>query len=174
MISKILINRWSKQSDFSDKGNYYPSTAKFVNADLIELNVDIQHKSDCLNLLISKLEDKGLVTKNYRDSVLYREEIGDTSIENGIALPHGSPMFVIKSSISIMTLKRPIKWGMIDVSIIIMVSLSENNINSINDVFTEIYEIVSNKQAISSLKNLTNFKQLKLFLDNQRGIKNVL
>ena len=164
----------NKQSDFSDKGNYYPSTAKFVNADLIELNVDIQHKSDCLNLLISKLEDKGLVTRNYRDSVLYREEIGDTSIENGIALPHGSPMFVIKSSISIMTLKRPIKWGMIDVSIIIMVSLSEDNINSINDVFTEIYEIVSNKQAISSLKNLTNFKQLKQFLDNQRGIKNVL
>ena len=164
----------NKQSDFSDKVNYYPSTAKFVNADLIELNVDIQHKSDCLNLLISKLEDKGLVTRNYRDSVLYREEIGDTSIENGIALPHGSPMFVIKSSISIMTLKRPIKWGMIDVSIIIMVSLSEDNINSINDVFTEIYEIVSNKQAISSLKNLTNFKQLKQFLDNQRGIKNVL
>ncbi|WP_186278046.1 hypothetical protein [Gilliamella apicola] len=40
----------NKQSDFSDKGNYYPSTAKFVNADLIELNVDIQHKNDCLNL----------------------------------------------------------------------------------------------------------------------------
>lgn len=162
----------NKQPDFLD--NYYPTTAKFVKADLIELNVDIQHKNECLNLLISKLEEKGFVTKNYRDSVLYREEIGDTSIENGIALPHGSPMFVIKSSISIMTLKQPIKWGMIDVSIIIMVSLSENNINSINDVFTEIYEIVSNKQAISSLKNLTNFKQLKLFLDNQRGIKNVL
>lgn len=162
----------NKQPDFSD--NYYPTTAKFVKADLIELNIDIQHKNECLNLLISKLEEKGFVTKNYRDSVLYREEIGDTSIENGIALPHGSPMFVIKSSISIMTLKQPIKWGMIDVSIIIMVSLSENNINSINDVFTEIYEIVSNKQAISSLKNLTNFKQLKLFLDNQRGIKNVL
>lgn len=162
----------NKQPDFSD--NYYPTTAKFVKADLIELNVDIQHKNECLNLLINKLEEKGFVTKNYRDSVLYREEIGDTSIENGIALPHGSPMFVIKSSISIMTLKQPIKWGMIDVSIIIMVSLSENNINSINDVFTEIYEIVSNKQAISSLKNLTNFKQLKLFLDNQRGIKNVL
>ncbi|MWN30922.1 MULTISPECIES: BglG family transcription antiterminator [unclassified Gilliamella] len=164
----------NKQSDFSEKNNCYPSTAKFVDPDLIELSADIDNKNECLNQLIKQLEDKGYVTHHYRDSVLHREEIGDTSIENGIALPHGSPMFVTKSSISIMTLRKPIKWGLIDVSVIIMVSLSEKNINSINEVFTEIYEIVSNKHAISALKNITSFKQLKLFLDNQRGIKHVL
>ncbi|SCB91137.1 Transcriptional antiterminator [Gilliamella bombicola] len=164
----------NKQSDFSEKQNCYPSMAKFVDPDLIQLNVNIDNKNECLNKLIHRLEDKGYVTSHYRDSVLQREEIGDTAIENGIALPHGSPMFVTKSSISIMTLRKPIKWGVIDVSVIIMVSLSEKNINSINEVFTEIYEIVSNKHAISALKNITSFKQLKLFLDNQRGIKNVL
>ncbi|OCG19162.1 BglG family transcription antiterminator [Gilliamella sp. App4-10] len=163
----------NKQSNFYDKTNCYPATAKFVVADLIQLNVDIDNKNECLNQLIHRLEDKGYVTYHYRDSVLHREEIGDTAIENGIALPHGSPMFVTKSSISIMTLRKPIKWGVIDVSVIIMVSLSENNINSINEVFTEIYEIVSNKHAISALKNITRFTQLKSFLNNQKGTKNV-
>lgn len=164
----------NKQSDYFEKSSHYPSISKFVSPHLIELNVNINNKTECLDLLIKKLEAKGYVNTNYRNSVLYREEIGDTSIENGIALPHGSPMFVTQSSISIMTLNKPIKWGTIDVSIIIMVSLSEKNINNINDVFTEIYEIVTNKNIVSKLKNVTSFEQLKIFLDNQRGMKNVL
>lgn len=164
----------NKPSGFSERTNYYPSTAKYVHPDLIQLNIEIDNKNECINQLILHLENKGYVTDQYRDSVLHREEIGDTSIENGIALPHGSPMFVNKSSISIMTLGKPIKWGVIDVSVIIMVSLSEENINSINEVFTEIYKIVSNKHVIATLKNITSFKQLKSFLNNQRGIKNVL
>jgi mannitol/fructose-specific phosphotransferase system IIA component (Ntr-type)/galactitol-specific phosphotransferase system IIB component len=164
----------NKPSYFSERTNYYPSTAKYVHPDLIQLNIEIDNKNECINQLILHLENKGYVTDQYRDSVLHREEIGDTSIENGIALPHGSPMFVNKSSISIMTLRKPIKWGVIDVSVIIMVSLSEENINSINEVFTEIYKIVSNKHVIATLKNITSFKQLKSFLNNQRGVKNVL
>lgn len=157
----------NKPSNYLEKSSHYPSIAKFVTPDLIQLNVEITNKTECLELLIAKLEALGYVHSNYRNSVLHREEIGDTSIENGIALPHGSPMFVSKSSISMMTLNKPIKWGMIDVSIIIMVSLSEKNINNINDVFTEIYEIVTNKQIVSDLKSVTSFEQLKIFLDNQ-------
>ncbi|WP_294844849.1 PTS sugar transporter subunit IIA [uncultured Gilliamella sp.] len=164
----------NRPNNFADQIGHYPAIAKFIMPDLIQLQVDIHHKSDCLNQLITLLEDNGYVTDRYRQSVLQREQIGDTSIEKGIALPHGSPMFVCRSSIAIMTLSKPIKWGTIDISVIIMVSLCEQNISNINDVFTEIYQIVSNKAAISRLKNITHFKQLKQFLDNQRGMKDVL
>ncbi|WP_392558616.1 BglG family transcription antiterminator [Orbus mooreae] len=160
----------NKHGDGVDKIGNWPSITTFLRPNLVHLNVDITSKAQCLDMLLSELEGENYVNANYRESVLNREAIGNTSIEHGIALPHGSPMFVTKSSISLITLNKPIKWGTIDVSIIIMVSLAEKDIININDVFTGIYQIVSDKNLVLQLQSMQSFQQLEQFLSHKKGI----
>lgn len=164
----------NKHPEHSQKIGNWPSIAKFIQPELIKLHADVNNKAECLDILIGQLEEKNYVNANYRHSVLHREEIGETAIENGIALPHGSPMFVSQSCISLMTLNKPIRWGVIDISTIIMVSLAEKDIIHINEVFTDIYQIVSDKNLVTCLQSIHHFEQLEKFLSYKKGCKHVL
>ncbi len=163
----------NKHPDTLTPNGNWPSVAKFVHPQFVCLQGDVTTKAQCLDILLTELEKHRFVNANYRHSVLHREEIGNTAIENAIALPHGSPMFVSNSCISIMTLKKPIKWGVMDVSIIIMVSLAEKDIANINDVFTEIYQIISDKARVNQLHTITHFEQLKQFLSHEKECRHV-
>lgn len=160
----------NQHADSVEKIGNWPAIAAFLKPNLVHLQVDVTSKAQCLDLLLNELAEKNYVHASYRESVLHRETIGNTSIEHGIALPHGAPMFVAQSSISLMTLNKPIKWGVIDVSIIIMVSLAEKDITNINEVFTDIYQIVSDKQLVLQLQSMQNFQQLEQFLNHKKGM----
>ena len=96
------------------------------------------------------------IKSGFRESVYKREELGDTVLENSVALPHGDPATVINTSIIIMTLTNPIKWGNNYVDMIVMLAVPNNMESEFNQIVLEIYDLASNKNIINEIKKIAN------------------
>jgi len=79
--------------------------------DLIFPDLNINSKEELLNFLINKLVQKGIVKKNFSQSVFAREELTSTEITKGMAIPHGDNEFVLRSRVAVAILQKGIKWS---------------------------------------------------------------
>ena len=89
--------------------------------------------------------------------------MGSTSLETGVALPHADPDKVNIPSISITTLKKPIKWGDVNISLVIKVALSEQEIDQFSTAISEVYKLVDRKEKVNeivSIKSVADFMKL--------------
>lgn len=130
--------------------------AKFLDCDLVFIAQDLGSKEECLDLMLSELEMRGLVGKGYRRSVYSREEMGVTALASGVALPHAAPEEVVTSSISVVSTLKPIDWDGVDVSLVIMVSISESDIHEIRELFEEIYTLARDEGCVRELSRISN------------------
>lgn len=130
--------------------------AKFLNSDLVFIAQDIRSKEECLDLMLSELEIRGLVGEGYRASVYSREEMGVTALSSGVALPHAAPEEVIASSISVVSTLQPIDWDGVEVSLVIMASISEDDIHEIKELFGEIYALARDEGCVRELSRISD------------------
>ena len=107
-------------SDSLDRNFEVDVLSKYVNLKLISLQNLFSDKADCLNSMIDELEKRKLVLPTFRKSVL-REDIGNTNLESGVALPHADQRRFLS-----LTLKKSINWEI--ARLIIMVNLSEEDL----------------------------------------------
>ncbi|WP_251713241.1 BglG family transcription antiterminator [Lactococcus ileimucosae] len=88
--------------------------------------LDLKTREEVLNYLIAQHEfDDARQKANFMLSLWESEKIG-TYLENGFALPHGSPKYVNKKNISAVVLNNPISWGGKEVDIIVLLMVPEN------------------------------------------------
>lgn len=159
--SKYILDKKNRNIFLERLENFtFPCLSKFIDPSLIKLNVDLDSKEECLNFLISELELRGYVGERFRKSIFNREKMGVTSLDSGAALPHADPTTVKKSSVSIVTLKHPIKWGGIDVSLVIMVSFSENDIYQFRDVITETYQLIEKSEYVKEVLKIKTVEEM--------------
>src|SRR5699024_12008381 len=79
-----------------------------------------------IKFICEKLEVSGLVKENYIHSVMQRESYSSTNFGNMVALPHPIEAQTKDTFWSIMTLKKPIKWGESYVQLIILLNISKD------------------------------------------------
>lgn len=159
--SKYILDKKNRTIFSENLENFtFPCLYKFIDPSLIKLNLDFGSKEECLNFMISELEQRGYVGERFRKSIFNREKMGVTSLDSGAALPHADPTTVKKSSVSIVTLKHPIKWGGIDVCLVIMVSFSENDIYQFRDVITETYQLIEKSEYVREVLKINTTEEM--------------
>lgn len=84
----------------------YPLFQPFFVFDLS----DEVSKEEILHFLCEELFRNGYVTKEFEDSVFEREGITSTALEKGLAIPHGTPQYVLRPIIGVAKLEVPIHW----------------------------------------------------------------
>lgn len=134
--------------------------SKYVNLKLISLQNLFSDKADCLNSMIDELEKRKLVLPTFRKSVFEREDIGNTNLDSGVALPHADPTTILKSHIYIVSLKKSINWGDRTVKLIIMVNLSEEDLQEIREVVEELYQFIDEKKKVDALVKVNDSVQM--------------
>lgn len=137
-----------------------PSLSRFLDPTLISLHKKYDNKEICLNEMVKELEKRHYVTEKFRDSIFNREKVGVTCMDSGVALPHADPATIITSSVSILTLAKPVDWGGNLVSLIIMVCLSENDIEMFKAVINEIYQIIVKKEYVDQIIRINNIDSM--------------
>lgn len=147
-------------SDSLDRNFEVDVLSKYVNLKLISLQNLFSDKADCLNSMIDELEKRKLVLPTFRKSVFEREDIGNTNLESGVALPHADPTTILKSHIYIVSLKKSINWGDRTVKLIIMVNLSEEDLQEIREVVEELYQFIDEKKKIDALVKVNDSVQM--------------
>ncbi len=145
---------------FSDKvGNKPVNTGSLLNGlihpDLVLIKQPCHNKKEVLNILGQRLIRQGYVREQYIVSIHEREALSQTVFQE-VALPHGSPEYIIKPAIAVMTLQQPIEW--VDghqVELVFMLALNSYQ----KDAFRKLYALLNDGRQLLKMKQSENIEQ---------------
>jgi len=139
------------------------SFAYVINEELIQIRDDLFSKGDVINEMCKLLQIKGIVKQEYAMSVYKREMMGGTIIVGNIAIPHGLPEYVERSSLVIFKLKRSIIWeNDTKTDTIIMLALKESDC----EIVLKLFDLFSKGEIIKKIEQANSPKEIAdLFLE---------
>lgn len=126
-----------------------------IHPELVLLKQPCRNKNEALNILGQRLIRQGYVREQYIVSIHEREALAQTVFED-VALPHGSPEYIVKPAIAVMTLKQPMEW--VDghqVEIIFMLALNSYQ----KDAFRKLYALLNDGKKLLKMKQAENIDQ---------------
>lgn len=127
--------------------NYHESPKLLNNSHNNIIFGHFKGKQEALNYLIEKQKFRNKDFKQlFLQSVFDREEQQSTYLDNGFAIPHGSPKFVERSSINILILDKPIDWGNQKVDIIILLMIKENDLKRVEEMMDIVMKGIKDKE----------------------------
>ncbi|NMC46067.1 MAG: PTS sugar transporter subunit IIA [Chloroflexi bacterium] len=92
----------------SDRVNFN----EVINPTTIDLNMEVQTKEEAFDKLAEILiREKRISEKEeFIEDILKREQLESTNMGIGVAIPHGKSSAVIKNTIAIARLIKPVSW----------------------------------------------------------------
>lgn len=155
----IFLKSLRMREVFKKRDIRIPTLSSYINEKYIFLKSNIQSREECLDFMIEKLEKDGVVSGGFRDSVYKREEIGQTVLENGVAIPHGIPTKVNEKGIVLVTLDKPIKWGENWADIVVLMAVPENKTSEFESMVSELYSVISNADIVGEIKKISTIDE---------------
>ncbi|MGX7148964.1 BglG family transcription antiterminator [Enterococcus ureasiticus] len=145
------------------------SLEPFFEKKLIFLNLDFEKKEEVLDFLIRQYDELGLVDEGFKESILQREELGNTSIVSGVAIPHGAPDTVKETRLSFITTKQSIQWGMNPVRLIVTIAIAEKDMAIAKDLVSVLYDMIDSQERVKELIQSENVAELMRCLSRREG-----
>ena len=115
IIFSCHLKRLSLERNFSDNTNL----KRYINKEFVYIDTDFSTKEELLNSVGKELVSNNYVTENFVTSLISREELGGTDLPAGVAVPHGNPSDVKRTSIAIVKNKKKFKWDTYYVDVIL-------------------------------------------------------
>lgn len=160
------ISKYLRGTQTVKKKKYAFDIMAYSNPFLVYAQESKLTSKQVLQKMLNRLVKDGYVEAEYEASLFKREEEFTTYIGNGIVLPHGNPQFVTKSTISIMTVKEPIKWGKDSVQLIVLLGLQKEELRQkeLKKFFSVLHTISSDGKLLENiLKEPDKMKLLAYF-----------
>lgn len=88
---------------------------------------------------VQELEQEGLVSDRYQQSVIERENISATDVDV-LAIPHGNPDFVKETRLVIVRVKKPVHWSVSDVRYVFLFAVSKEEFTNNFALFSTFYK----------------------------------
>ena len=134
---------------------------------LLELNIleaiilPIEEKDmeSAIKAMVQPLQEEDIVTEEYMQSVLSREEMSSTSL-NYIALPHGNPAMVHNTRLVIGRMNQPLLWDDSKVSCAFLFAVSAEMLREKPMLFNTFYRTMADPNVEESIKKLQMEKNL--------------
>ena len=129
--------------------------------EVILFNQDASDNVSALTRLADSMYAKGVVTGEYRDALLKREESFPTGLMTqtiGVAIPHTDPDKVIKPQIGFMSLKHPVTFHQmgdnaeIQVKLIFMLALKKSDDQL--SMLQKLMALFQNQEAMDALQKI--------------------
>lgn len=145
---------------------------KATNQNLIFLNGTFKTKKEVIEFLAEKLyaEDKITSKEGYLESVWEREQISETGIDKGIAIPHGKSKHVKTASFAAAVLKTPIPgWESLvpgnQVTLVFLLAIPETESGSTHlELLSELMTKMGDDTFINRLKSANSTQEFYNYL----------
>ncbi|SET17818.1 BglG family transcription antiterminator [Anaerobranca gottschalkii] len=134
--------------EYYNKGDNQKSLDKEV---FFNVN-NLQKKEEILRDMCVKLEKRDYITKDFVNTLIQREKISSTEIGKGLVIPHGLPKEVKKSCIGLTVLDKYVRWNEEDVKYILIICLTEEEINRGKRIFKNLSELLEEDEFFSMLE----------------------
>ncbi|ALS00502.1 hypothetical protein ATZ33_03680 [Enterococcus silesiacus] len=165
MIATYLSNISENEKTFTySKENSTISLLPFIQKELIFLDQSFHRKEDVLAYLIQQYQALGLVNEGFEESIIQREELGNTSIVSGVAIPHSAPDTVKETKLSFITTKQPIQWGINQVRLIVTIAIAEKDMVIAKDLVSALYDRIDSKERVEQISQSQSVEELIAFL----------
>lgn len=128
------------------------SLQDYVKEEFVYPHLQPMHRFSVVEKLATEMYELGIVEKNYIREALQRERIAATAIGGGIAIPHGNPNSVKKSTIVLATFKQPIDWGTEKVSIVFFLMLKKESSEKRRHLFHQLSRLAGNPLLVEQLR----------------------
>ncbi|MEH7107502.1 BglG family transcription antiterminator [Bacillus sp. JJ1764] len=129
----------------------FPSLRDMVKEELILIDLDFNHPYEVIEVLALKLVAHGYVCEEYIESAIIREQHSSTNIGGGIAIPHGDPIYIKKSTIAVGILKKPLLWGKEYVSLVLALATKQEEHSKTRELFNEIGQLCDQPVLLNTL-----------------------
>ncbi|HIX67777.1 MAG TPA: BglG family transcription antiterminator [Candidatus Anaerostipes excrementavium] len=150
-LDVINSQRAENQTPFS------PECCLLFSPEFIFTDLKAKTKEECLRIMCAAMEEKGIVTKDFFDTVMERESKTTTTIGNGISIPHGSPTEVNEPKVAIALLREPIMWDDEPVRMVFLLGFrmsTREEINRIQLFYNEYVSLIDTEEKIRTLQNM--------------------
>lgn len=131
----------------------------FFHSDSFFLNKNFKTREECLEFLTDEAVKAGYMNEESKQSVFEREQLSSTAIGNLAALPHAIDTEHVKSNISVLTLKKPIPWGDMQVQIVFLLTMEQEKSALWEKVFLRLYHFIKDGNGAEEMANIRNFEQ---------------
>lgn len=105
----------------------------------------ISTEKEAVEFLVNESEDSVIDKVKFLDSIFEREELQSTYLGNGFVIPHGNPKYVKSSSVSIVALDDPIKWGSHSVDIVALLMIKAEDSSKLEGVMQFLMNGIDDK-----------------------------
>ena len=132
---------------------------KLIGQETFFIKNDIASKEDAINYLCDNLIQLGYATQEYKEDVFKREEMAGTAFVQGFAVPHAITVQSLRSTISVMVLKNPVKWGKYEVRLILLLSISEQDNQMLHTFFDWLSNVLIDYNQLMQFIEADNYQQ---------------
>ena len=139
----------------------------FINPSLFKKNYYQDNKFSIITDLCSEAIQLGLITEEFRDSVIQRESLSSTAFAKHLAMPHSLSVNALKSFMFVVVNEEPIMWDDKEVRIIILIGVHEADYTSFRFLFDLIVKSIDLTENIDLLLSSTDYEQ---FVSNLASI----
>lgn len=163
-ISDMYNERFVLSEENENIQSNFVNLNKYLFDDYIFINEDFQTKDILLKGVGNSMVKDKIVDSKSIDSMITRENLGGTDLPTGAAIPHCNLKYVNRTTIVLITNKKPIKWNENFVRFVVMVCISEKDKKEIKGILSDIYTIVQNKEMINKLLEVSDKQELRKLL----------
>jgi len=150
------INRYRKQLEESVSESWL----KYFSRELFIPNLDLDKKEDIIKEMCNCAKKNNLTSDDFLESVLKREKMGKTDLENLVAIPHPYEMMSESSFVIVATLKRPILWESRRVQVIFLISIGNEKNKNLEEFYDKISNVFFDENRINYLINNSSYEAL--------------
>lgn len=131
-----------------------------LERDLFFTNLIFDTKEKIIEYMADALIEKEYIDEEMKQSFFDREKIATTEIGNMVAIPHGAKGKIFKNRIAIGILRKPIKWEINEVKLVIMIAIDTEFVLNYEELFSDIYKRVD---SIAKVINICENKSFDKF-----------
>ncbi|MBB3908780.1 PTS sugar transporter subunit IIA [Anoxybacteroides rupiense] len=142
---------------------------KFLERDIVALNVEVSTPEEAIQKAGHLLSDKGYVTQSYIDAMIrsFQKNGPYFVIAPNIAIPHARPEDGVKeASVSLIQLKEPVSFGSTGNDPVKLVfALGASNSDEHLNVLKMLMKVLGNAENTEKLKLAKNYEEIKSLLN---------
>ena len=141
----------------------YPnlSIQYLLERDLFFTNLILDTKEKIIEYMADALIEKEYIDEEMKQSFFDREKIATTEIGNMVAIPHGAKGKIFKNRIAIGILRKPIKWEINEVKLVIMMAIDTEFVLNYEELFSDIYKRVDSIAKVINICENQSFDKFR-------------
>lgn len=152
-----------------------------IDERLVFLSAEFENAEEAIKMMASEMRSEGYVRDSYCDAVLEREKKFPTGVPEeglGSAVPHATSEHVIKPSMAIAVLKRPVRFNLMgspdesaDVDLIFMLAAGTPRDHMV--ALGKVISILMSSEKTDRIRNLADPAEAADFLETEINDKKV-